>query len=223
MIRISGKEDEKNKLNKITFEPRAGYKKTHPSLEFPLLYGHRCPYCTNVIQALFESPKPIDLWAYEETFLLSQGEKNAGEVRNVYPNDKTKQGKTCYNNHYSPTGKGYVKIVLKNHIMRHRAIVEGSFNGEGLWEPGEKPCGRSGIFSIREDLLMKDFLLFSKMQPVEVAKYKMPKVREAIKSDNVNFRVVPAIGEAPPIILVEKDSFIFGFHYKSRPLVEAKK
>lgn len=223
MIRLRGVENEASSKNKIVFEPRAGFTRGRgaaPELEFPLIYGHRCPYCGNVIQALFKAPRTFSLWPYEETVLLSQGEKNSGEIRKVFPDDKTKHGKSLYNMEFSPAEGGSIKLTLANHLVKHRAMSHREVNGEGLWETGkERPCTKAAIFSLREDLLLKDFLLFSQMVDYEIVKYNLPKISELILENDTNFRQVPAIGTAPPVILVDRQSFIYGFHYQTRRLM----
>jgi len=226
MIRLRGKSEAQDPLNKIIFEPRAGFTRgsgAAPSLEFPLVYGHRCPYCSNVIQALFKAPKMFNLWPYEETVLLSQGEKNSGEIRKVFPDDKTRFGKSCYRMDFSPAEGGSVKLTLKNHILRHQAIKDRQYTGEGLWEVGEKACMKTGVFALREDLLVKDFLLFSQIQEAEIQQYNIPPVRDLIPETDTQFKLVPAVGVAPPVILVERQSLVYGFHYQTRPRMQAYK
>lgn len=220
MIKIRGKAGEADINNKIIFEPRPGFtrgKGQAPSLEFPLLYGHKCQKCGNVIQGLFKAPKMFNLWPYEETVLLSQGEKNSGELRKIYPDEKTKFGKSCYKMAFSPAEGGSIKITLRNHIMNHKAIVERKFDGEGLWEAGyERPCTHAGVFALREDLLLKDFLLFSNIDDYELPKYNIPPIQNVIPIDDTTFITIPAIGIAPPVILVERQSMVYGFHYAMR-------
>lgn len=223
MITISGLTGKHSKNNKIQFSPRAAYRgKGIPTLEFPLVYGHTCPYCSNVIQALFKVPSEFSLWQYEETSILSQGEKNSGELRKVFPDEGTKPEKSHYNMSFSPAEGGNIKLVLKNHIVRHRAIAERKYNGEGLWEPGGHACIRAGIFSIREDLLAKDWLMFSKIDSgggVEISKYKLPPIEELLAT-NQDFRIVRAIGVAPPVILIEKQPLVYGFHYQLNNIIQ---
>lgn len=223
MIKLRGKDNLVDPSNRIIFEPRPGFtrgKGAAPELEFPLIYGHRCSYCSNVIQALFKAPRVFSLWAYEETTILSQGEKNSGEIRKTYPDDKTKHGKSCYRIDYSPAEGGSVKITLKNHIMRHCTISERKYNGEGLWEVGERPCTKTGIFALREDLLVKDFLLFSQLGDVEIAQHNIPPVRELIPETDTDFKLIPSVGVAPPVILVDRQSLVYGFHYHTRPRIQ---
>lgn len=220
MIRLRGKNEVNDSNNKIIFESRPGFSRGRgaaPALEFPLIYGHRCPYCSNVMQALFKAPRTFSLWPYEETVLLSQGEKNSGEIRKTYPDEKVKFGKSCYRMDFSSAEGGSIKLTLKNHIIQYTAISHSDYKGEGIWEAGERPCTHAGIFSLREDLLVKDWMLYSKITEHEIEKYNLPPVKELIPETDPNFKAVPAVGVAPPVILVERASFIFGFNYQTRP------
>lgn len=224
MIRLRGVNEKEDINNKIIFEPRPGFSRGRgaaPGLEFPLIYGHRCTYCSNVIQALFKAPRTFSLWPYEETVLLSQGEQNSGEIRKTYPDEKTKYGKSCYRMDFSPAEGGSIKLTLKNHILRHVAIAERKYTGEGLWEVGERPCTHAGIFSLREDLLVKDWLLFSQITEQEIVKYNIPPVKDLIPETDTNFKVMPAVGVAPPVILVERTSLVYGYNYQTRPKMTA--
>ncbi len=227
MIKLRGKTEAVDINNKIIFDPRPGFirgRGAAPTLEFPLIYGHRCPYCSNVMQALFKAPRTFSLWAYEETVLLSQGEKNSGELRKIFPDDKSKFGKSCYRMDFSPAEGGSVKLTLRNHIMRHTAITDREFNGDGLWEEGfERPCTNTGFFSLREDLLIKDWLLFSQIGEQEIVKYNIPPVKDLISESDTNFKLVPAVGVAPPVILVERQSLVYGFYFTTRPKMNAYK
>jgi hypothetical protein len=222
MIKIRGKTEASDPSNKIIFEPRQGFTRRAKTLEFPLVYGHKCPTCNNVMQALFKAPKSFSLWPYEETALLSSGENNSGQIRRIFPDEKTKPGKSCYRIDYSPAEGGSVKITLRNHIVRPVVIVERKFNGDGIWEVGyERPCVHAGVFSLREDLLIKDWLLFAQVNEFEVAKYKIPPAEQVIPDNNQYFKLVRSVGQAPPVILVDKQSFVYGFHYYAKPLMQS--
>jgi len=225
MIKLRGKTGVEDPLNKIIFEPRSGFirgRGAAPTLEFPLIYGHRCPYCSNVIQALFKAPRTFSLWAYEETSILSQGEKNSGDVLKVFPEEKTRFGKSCYRMDFSPAEGGSIKLTLRNHIMNHRAIAERTYDGKGMWEESyERPCTKAGIFSLREDLLVKDWLLFSQISEHEIVKYNIPPIKDLIPESNNNFKLVPSVGVAPPVILVDRQPLVYGYHYQSRPMMNA--
>lgn len=226
MIKIRGKTDSIDINNKIIFSPRPGFVKgkgAAPEMEFPLVYGHRCPYCANVIQALFKAPRKFSLWPYEETSILSQGEKNSGEIHSTYPDVKTWFNDSCYNIAYSPAEEGSIKITLKNHIMRHAGLHERDIKGEGLWEVGKRPCMYAGIFSLREDLLIKDWLLFSGLTDSEISKCKFPEVKTMIPESDANFKLIPAVGVAPPVILVERQSLLYGYNYYTRAFLTTYK
>lgn len=234
MIRLRGQNEVNDINNKIIFSPRPGFirgKEKVPELEFPLIYGHKCPYCNNVIQALFKAQKTFSLWPYEETAILSQGEKNSGETLKIFPDNKTKLGKSCYKMDFSFAEGGSIKLTLVNHIMLYRTIVRRDFTGAGLWEEGYKcVCTHTGIFSLREDLLVKDWLLFSILDPndkilgSEIKKYKLPSsLKDIIEEDNTNYRLVPAIGMAPSVILVDSNSLVYSAEYQVRPLIESYK
>jgi hypothetical protein len=154
---------------KITFSPRPGFQKSHVAKEFDLIYGHVCPVCGNVITAVFKTESEIPLFPYEETTILSKGEKNAGDVLKIIPNDKNST--TCYNVEFLKTESGSVqKLLMKNHIMRPIASqerftidVNSGQSGKAVWEAGEDACLMTGVFSEREDLLVKDlFMLFKR-------------------------------------------------------------
>lgn len=222
MIKLRGQTGIEDPLNKIIFEPRPSFIKGRgaaPELEFPLIYGHRCPYCANVIQALFKAPRTFSLWPYEETTILSQGEKNSGEIREIYPDPKTRFGKSCYHMDFSPAEGGSIKLTLINHIMKHKVIAERTYDGKNIWDVGERPCTKTGVFALREDLLIKDWLLFSQITEHEVVKYNLPPLGDLIKADDTNFKLVPAVGVAPPVILVDRQSLVYGYHYQSRPMM----
>ena len=206
----------------IRFTKRKGFKGSVKPLELELVYGHRCPVCGNVMQALFKTEAPVSLWPYEETAVLSQGTKNAGELLKTLPNEKSEYGDSCYESDFQLAGGvGSQKIRLKNHIMRSRALADRQFTGEGLFEVGERCCMKTGIFSIRQDLLVKDFCLFSMMQGVKIPLYNLPNIDQIITgTDDKIGRLVNAVGNAPPVILVERTSLIHGFNFYLEPRLE---
>jgi hypothetical protein len=210
---------------KIIFSIREEYKGDAKQLEFELIYGHRCPICGNVIQALFKTPKPINLWPYEATAILSSGTKNAGEIRRIIPDDKSKYGDSCYESTFHLAGGGSQKIRLKNHIMRVRVLEKMDYTGEGLFEVGERCCPKTGIFSVRKDLLMKDLCLFSMMLNQKVNMYNLPDIEAVIPNgiDNKIGQTVKAIGNAPPVVLVDRTMVVHGFTFYLEPRLEQYK
>jgi hypothetical protein len=207
--------------HKLVLTPRAACQGVKGQ-ELDLVYAHRCPTCGNVIQALFRTPKEVSLWPFEETVVLSQGEKNMGEVRKIFPEPKTKWGSSCYRSQFSAVEGGVQKIVLKNHILRHRAIAEraGKPTGEGLWEVGERTCSRTGIFAVKEDLLVKDVLLFSGMSEYELANFNLPPLVEIIPANGFqsdSIRLAIPVGNALPVVLVNREKVVYGFQDEIRP------
>jgi hypothetical protein len=223
MIKLRGKTGQNDPSNKIIFEPRSGFTRgrgASPTLDFPLIYGHRCPVCSNVMVALFKAPKPFSLWPYEETTILSQGDKNAGEVLKVVPDDKVKFGKSCYQMDYSPVEGGSIKLTLRNHIVRFSILSTRKYDGTGIWDESyERPCLKAGIFSLREDLLTKDFLLFSQITEQEILQYNLPPIKTLLPESNTEYRLVDAVGVAPPVILVDRQPLVYGFNYKTRTMI----
>jgi hypothetical protein len=206
----------------IVFTPRPGFKRTHNELSRELIYAHRCPVCGNVMQAFFHTSEEIKLWVYEETTLLSQGEKNAGEIRKIYPDEKAKPGESCYRSYFDQFSHSQ-KLVLKNHILRQRSIQDrqGKYGGEGAWEIGERPCLKTGIFALREELLIRDVLLFGTMPDHEVMNYNIPNLQVLLTplgaGDPVLFQVVPPVGDALPVVLVDREDVVNGYSYTVRP------
>ena len=80
----------------IQFSPRSAYKcdARYQRFEKDLVYGHYCPTCGNVVQACFLTAKPVDLWFYEETNVISTAadEKKFGNVLKIVPNQDSKFG-----------------------------------------------------------------------------------------------------------------------------------
>ena len=209
---------------KLILTKRNSFKGEVKNLEFPLVYGHTCPVCKNVMQALFKTPTPINLWPYEETDVLSQGAKNAGELLKTLPNNKSDYGESCYEVSFHPAGGGSQKIRLKNHIMRVRALAERQLTGEGLFEVGERCCPKTGIFSVKQSLLIKDFCLFSMVQSAKLNLYNLPNIDQIIKGDDDTIgRLVTAIGEAPPVIILDRGRLVAGFNFYVEPRLEQYK
>jgi hypothetical protein len=204
--------------------PRAGFNKVK-TLQLDLIYGHQCPLCQNVILAFFKTPEEVRLWPYEETRVLSEVGKNKGELMKVVPNEKSKLGESCYRSDFyrTPDGQSAQKLILKNHIMRVSAIQDRGYNGENLWEVGERTCLLTGVFSTREDITIKDLCLLFKMLPAELEAYNIPKVSELIPDplgvpnstgpENRMFRWTPAVGSAPPVILTSREKVLAGYPF----------
>lgn len=208
MIELIAASGERGPLIRLT--PRTGHKKLAPTLEFPLKYGHRCPTCSNLICAVFYPDRKIDLFPYEETIVLSQGEKNAGEVLKVVPGTLPEESNLKVD--FFATDNGSVQhIRQKNHLIRIGAVQDRGYNGEGIEEVGERPCFDTALFHPREDLLIKDLLLlFQAYTPKDLSGFNLPTVQQLFPDKNGDrttdrkFRWIEAVGNAPPAILMDR-------------------
>lgn len=206
MIRLSTLE--------IQFTPRVGFKRTHPAFAQELVYGHVCNTCGNLIQALFYTPEEVSLWPYEETTVLSQGQKNMGEILKVVPDDKFQEGESCYRSHfYSPAdGRKGQHIVLKNHVLRPSRMDNGDrTDNSSLWEVGERTCPLTGVFSLKADLAIKDLCHFVGIEDEVMNTTSFPPTIEEFVPQNgdansrYNIKWTPAFGQAPPMLLISRE------------------
>lgn len=188
----------------IVFTPRVGFSKVHKQKTYKLEYAHVCPGCGNVIQALFHTDQEVDLNPYEETRIMTidTDGKKPMELKGFSPDEKD-PNKTHYNVYYDAKTKSQ-KIVLKNHILRFESIDLKNADEKADWEPGGKVCELSGLFSLREDLVMRDYVLFSRINESKVWDFPVKSISD-VKFNN-KLRVcgfpVEAIGDAPPVILI---------------------
>ena len=194
--------DQKNM--KINFSSRSGFGNV-PGLAKDLLFAHVCPSCNNVMQAFFKTDQEVKLWPYEETHQMSidrDGIK-APEFRHSVPTPKDPQDKSQYNVYYDQKN-GAQKIVLKNHVLKYSTIDLKNIGENADWEPGGKMCELAGLFSLREDLLLRDYVLFSRINERKLWSYdakNVSDVRFQAKKRVCGFPV-EAIGDAPPVILI---------------------
>lgn len=205
----------------IAFEPRAGFKrgsKAQPEIRREIIYGHTCPICGNLMQAYFNTESAIDLWPYEETVVLSQGEKNMGEIRKIFPDNKAKLGSSCYKSTFHSATKSQ-KIVLKNHILKFEGLSNRVYGGDNFWEVGERTCVKAGFFSLREDMLIKDILCAYGYSHYDIAHYDLPSITldKIVSATGQNFRKVLAVGNAPPVLLTDREALngLYGSNYSS--------
>lgn len=203
---------------RIVFTPRPGFKTKAKIVERTLLYGHRCPVCSNIIQAFFHTSQEVSLWPYEETTVLSQGEKNMGEILKIVPDTKYEKGESCYHSHFYPGSESMQRITLKNHLIRMSTLPDAIFDRDRLEEVGERTCPWTGVFSLREDITIKDMGMVLKMTPDEFEAYAIPKISELMPDPNVTypiaadvperlriFRWTPAVGQAPPVFMITRE------------------
>lgn len=211
--------------HKIIFSPRKGFSSIVPQLEFPVIYAHVCPTCNNVIQALYKTPKPIDLWPYEETAVLSRGQKNAGELLKIVPGTKDSYGTTLYNRTYFNGSEPCQKISLKNHIFKFLSINYRLIGDTAnMLEKGPKPCPFIGIFSLNPSLTVKDYCLFYDMSVMELDAYNIPRPEEFVPKGGSDYigKLLPSVGEKDvPMILVKIDDVYGGHNCELRPRLDA--
>lgn len=193
----------------VRFTPRTRFK-TAPVLEQPLLSGHFCPTCGNVIQAAFFTEKPVLLELYEETRVISQGEKNMGDLLKIVPNEDENGN---YREHFFKTPVGNAQVItLKNHVIRWEGGSPA--RRDELFEVGDRCCVFSALTSPLEEDMVRDFItlgVYSWSSP-ELAKKSLPThaflmdwVEEKARTDG-NFRVLKGMGDAPPAVLIKRDT-----------------
>ena len=207
MIALSGKPGDTN--CRIRFVPRPGFKKTHKVIERELVYGHYCPRCMNVVQALFLTDEPVDLWPYEETHVisLSKDEAKNGSILKVVPNGESKPGYMNYT--VTPlrgAGERGQHLVLKNHVLKYHGIDQQKHTTDRYFEPGERTCEYAGAFALREDLLIRDVCHFMRLDVAAIEAYHLPSVEDFLKGAVAyDFRSLPAYGSAPPVVVFPRD------------------
>lgn len=206
MIKLKGEPGQKEGC-KIEFTKRASAKGNHPAREFELLYGHRCPACGMVIQALFLiKDQPVDLGPYEETDVVNR----EGEIKKVIPNAEEA---TAYESDILRYGDGrkVQRIRLRNHLLKAERL-----GSDEPWEPGARTCVWTGVFSLRDDLAVKDVVLAAHVDMEDLSEYRLQSTRDLLPQKELPPRIkerpiatgtlveVPAFGDAPPVILLSR-------------------
>jgi hypothetical protein len=195
--------DKKNKT--IEFTPRTGFARKTKPVSAKLEFAHICPTCNNVIQALFHTKEEVKLWPYEETRMMTfdKDEKKPIEFKQLVPGKDDPDTKTQYNVFYD-SKTNCQKIVLKNHILRFDTVDLKSTDNNIDWEPGGKMCELAGLFSLREDLLMRDYVLFSRINEARLWDFPVKSMSDVhfTQRFRINGFPIEAIGDAPPVILI---------------------
>ena len=210
----------------IRFSPRSKFRKLG-QLEGELVHGHICQFCRNVIQAVFFTDTPVDIEKYEETRVLSQGEKNMGELLKVVPNYEDGGN---YRSEFFETPNGNVqKITLKNHVINW-AGVKSANREKDFFEVGERCCVYSSVIALQNETLIRDLAMVAGFDLVATQRYA--KTDPPIDFILEWFRVTPdfttkelrttkAIGEAPPAILIPRKLLKDRFGYVVTMLYQA--
>ena len=207
MIELVGKPGDLN--CRIKFTPRPGFKQTHTTIERELMYGHYCPSCMNVVQALFLTDDPISLWPYEETNVMSTSKDEAkiGTILRIVPHVESKRGHSAYTTtSLRSVGSPGQHIVLKNHVLKYHGLKETTPTPDRFFEPGDRTCEYTGVFALREDLLVRDICLLMQMSAHEVKLYNIPSLADFMTTAmTYDIRLLPAYGSALPIIVVARE------------------
>lgn len=194
----------------IRFTPIARYQGIIPEREYPLLYGHVCPRCQNIVQAVFVAKEKFPLVKYEETRVVD----GVGKLIGVRPAPGTQHPKSCYQIKLYP-GLG-TQITLRYHVS-DPATIEGAHyrNSIGLpLEVGEvHVCSFTGLFSHREDLVLRDLyaasnahMLFPDYYPDG---FKLTDALQHSPDPSGRWAVVDAIGNGPKLLLLESYASIW--------------
>jgi hypothetical protein len=193
----------------IRFTPRFAYRKLGP-LECDLIHGHFCMYCNNLIQALYYTDKPIDLPKYEETRVLSQGEKNGGELLKIVPNAEDKGN---YKTEFFRTPNGNAEqITLKNHVLNFKGLSSG--NRDDFFEVGERCCSYTSVLPLRNETIIRELAIVAGFNLESAGRYTEgteppPKwIAEYFKTAESyltkEIRTIPAVGDAPMALLIKR-------------------
>lgn len=223
LIRLTGKPGDA--ICKIQFTPRPAFRdnpRVH-EIEKTLVYGHVCPTCGNVIQACFLTDEPVNLWAYEETNFISKSsdEKKFGTILKVVPNVDSKYGYSQYTSTVFRTSGGKAQhLTLKNHIVKYHGANTETQTTDRYFEPGGCTCEYVGVFSLREDLALKDLCLLWRFKEsyknldTDYEFTTIASVAEGFESESgqrlnglqqYGVRPLPAYGQAPPVLLFSQE------------------
>lgn len=199
------------KSARILFSPRVGFRRGASKvneLERTLVYGHVCPVCRNVIQALFLTDTQVNLWPYEETIEISEGKETMGEVLHYWPKPDSHHGYSQYTSMRLHTTQGDAqKIVLKNHVLKYHGIDANKNGGYTHFVSGGHMCSLTGIASHRPDLLICDLMHFYRLPDVDKNAWKnsLPPLDDFIAAGEAyGMRTIPTIGEGPRVVLFPK-------------------
>ncbi len=193
----------------IEFSPRP-QRKTR-TITRQLVYGHACTWCGNVIQALFLTEEPVDLSLYEETRVISQGEKNNGTLLKVVPNSEDLA--SAYKVNFYPTPNGHAELIrLKNHLVNWKGMTDAPKEKDYYFEPGERCCRYTGLFSRQELSYIAELAKICRYplsyytQPVSPVPLSFLKTWKGANTwSQLDFRVVEAVGRSSELLLFNKD------------------
>jgi hypothetical protein len=193
--------------SQIEFRPRYKFASLG-TMYRDLIYGHTCPVCKNLIQAYFMTDSPVDLEPYEETRVLSQGDKNGGELLKIIPN--LEDNSSGYKTRFFQTREGNSQLIqLKNHLACWKGLAG---DRDDLFEPGERCCFYSGVAPRREQDIGRDvsallnypYFESRKDKPIVPVEFIQTWLETSTAYRNSGMRLVPAVGKAGPVVLISR-------------------
>lgn len=222
---ITGSADD----NLIEFSPK-DKRRSNKTITRNLAYGHYCDWCNNIIQAMFLTDKKIDLSLYEETRVISQGDKNEGNLLKVVPNKEDTT--SAYKIDFYQTKAGNAQLIrLKNHLINWHADKDGSNKSEDYFEVGERCCKYTGAYSLREEDIINEASIIANFKSVyyymskeyadnSSCNTKIPwnKVPVSYLSEYVpdyswnklDYKIIKCIGTGRPLLLIPRDYVRYG-------------
>jgi hypothetical protein len=168
-----------------------------------LIYGYKCPYCSNVIQALFYTEDMIDLSPYEQTNVLHIEGKNIGTTMKTIPNDKDTQ--SGYKTEFFACNRGNGQlIVLKNHVVNWTKAAD-------KWqEVGERCCTHIGVRSLLDSHTLMDLIYAMGLSSLAYTPIPPPPISFLKTVDygyagyQIDYLVLPPIGKSVNMVLVPR-------------------
>jgi hypothetical protein len=231
MISLIGKPGDTNaRLSLVPRSPLRGY----PTLDLPLYYGYKCPYCNNVIQALFKTDQPIDLFAYEETVIINRKREKRYQIPAEGQKDRRgMEFDTFYQSIMLEAGPWAAqRITLLHHVIPYWGIEHHvKETGAGWFEKtktGDRACAYTGIGTLNSNLLQQVLRLFAGVKDKDLLKLELPETDKLLSAVNLlrssdgkslEGTWIKAVGEGGPMVLIDRSSILAGFGYGFRQAV----
>jgi len=196
----------------IEFSPRLKGKGNPITRD--LVYGHHCDWCGNVIQAMFLTDEEVRIHPYEATKVISQGDKNEGELLKIVPNSTDRA--SAYRVDMYRTKNGNAQLIrLKNHMLRWEGVTSG--NVDDFFEVGERCCRYAGIYTRNEEEIINEMALVCNYNRLMVglAKVHIPlsflsEWKPPYTWSSLNHKLVPAIGKGNTMMMIARTTLKAG-------------
>jgi hypothetical protein len=193
----------------IRFTPRSQYKYLR-TLECDLVQGYSCLFCNNIVQALFYTDKAIDIEKYEETRVLSKGEKNEGDLLKIVPN-MYDPGNYKVDTYKTANGNAQ-RITLKNHVINWKGFGKAT---DEFFEVGERCCPFTSIISIQDEDVVRDLVLIGQYsyqltlredKPDPDLPFLLNWIDTAFSWETKGIRYRKAVGSGPPALMLRRET-----------------